>query len=147
MRRQKRDSSQKRIEHEGIVTDITPETITVEFVKKSACASCQARSVCMASDESVRFIEFDNSADTLYEPGERVNLVLEESMGIKAVWISYVIPLIILLLLLLSLSWFISSELIIGLVIVGMISLYYFVVYLFRDKIEKSFVFTIEKYI
>lgn len=143
--RNKQSKTIKRIEHEAVVTEITPEVITVEFVKKSACSSCHAKSVCMASDESIRFIEIENTIQNYFEVGDMVNLVLKESMGLKAVWISYVIPLIILLLLLLSLSAITSNELVVGLGIVGAISLYYFIVYLFRDKIKKDFIFIIEK--
>lgn len=134
------------ITHQGRVVEINSQVISVEFINKSACSSCHAKSVCMASDESIKVIEVDNSlAYASYKVGDEVDILLKKSMGFKAVWFSYVIPLIILIVLLLSLSAFIENELIIGAVIVATLALYYFVIYLCRDKIAKDFVFVIEK--
>ncbi len=33
------------IEHEGIVTDLTEYTVTVEILSKSACSSCHAKRI------------------------------------------------------------------------------------------------------
>lgn len=134
------------ISHEGRVVEITPEYISVEFINKSACATCHAKSVCMASDESIKVIQVDNTLEyALYEVGDEVEILLKRSLGFKAVWISYVIPLIILIVLLLSLSLFIANELIIGASIVVAMAIYYLVIYLCRDKIAKNFIFVIEK--
>ena len=92
------------IAHEGKIIDISPDYISVEILNKSACASCHAKGVCAASDESIRIIEVPYSISTLveqFEVGETVNILLKSSLGLKAVWISYVIPLATLLTLLL----------------------------------------------
>ena len=66
-------------------------------------------------------------------------------MGLKAVWISYVIPLLILLILILSLSSVIGNEAYVGLVAIAGVALYYFVIWLLRNKLESEFVFYIEE--
>ena len=134
------------ISHEGRVIAIDQECISVEFINKSACVSCHAKSVCMASDEKIKIIQVENSIEYVdYNVGDVVNILLKRSMGFKAVWLFYVIPLLILMVLLLSLSALKTNELIIGAVIVALLSSYYFVIYLCRDKLSKDFVFAIEK--
>ena len=66
-------------------------------------------------------------------------------MGLKAVWISYVIPLLILLILILSLSSVIGNEAYVGLAAIAGVALYYFVIWLLRNKLESEFVFYIEE--
>ena len=66
------------------------------------------------------------------------------SMGLKAVWISYVIPLAILMILILSLSAVLESEVIRALVAIGGVAVYYFFIWLFRDRLSDEFVFYIK---
>jgi len=133
------------INHEGIIKDIDEGFITVEILNKSACSACHAKGVCTLGDEKIKEIEIDTTGLELFEIGERVNVVMKKSMGFKALWISYLTPLIILLVLLVSLSAFNVPELITGLTIIAAISLYYFIVWLLRDNLKREFVFTIEK--
>jgi sigma-E factor negative regulatory protein RseC len=65
-------------------------------------------------------------------------------MGMKAVWISYVIPLAILMILILSLSAVFESEVLTGLASVGGVALYYLVIWLMRDRLNNEFVFYIK---
>jgi sigma-E factor negative regulatory protein RseC len=79
-----------------------------------------------------------------YNVGDEVEVLLRQSMGVKAVWISYAIPLIILMILVLSLSLFLKNELLVGLIAIAGVALYYLGVYLFRDKLAKEYVFYIK---
>jgi len=141
-------SKNNDVSHEGRIVEITADYISVEIINKSACASCHAKSMCAASDESVKIIDVPYTISTLveeYEVGETVNVLLKSSMGLKAVWISYIIPVVVLLILLLSLSTFGLSELYVGLVSIFGVAIYYFIVYLFRNKLSRIFTFSIEK--
>ena len=133
------------INHEGIIKDIEEGFITVEILNKSACSVCHAKGVCTLGDEKIKEIEIDTTGLELFEIGERVNVVMKKSMGFKALWISYLTPLIILLVLLVSLSALNVPELITGLTIIAAISLYYFIIWMLRDKLKREFIFTIEK--
>ena len=81
----------------------------------------------------------------MYQVGEEVLVVMKKTLGLRAVWISYVIPLIILMILLLSLPYLNFSELGAGLMAILGISLYYVGVFLFKDRLAKEFTFAIEK--
>ena len=71
-------------------------------------------------------------------------LCTKMSMGMKAVWISYVIPLIILMILILSLSAVFDSEVVTGLASVGGVAVYYLMIWLLRDRLNNEFVFFIK---
>lgn len=97
------------------------------------------------SEVKAKIIQVENRGFNLYEKGERVNVLLKRNLGFRALWISYLIPLIIALVLLVVLPTVSVDELSMGLSVLAIIALYYFVVYLLRDKIKKDFIFTIEK--
>ena len=79
-----------------------------------------------------------------YNVGDEVQVATKMSMGMKAVWISYVIPLMVLMILILSLSAVFEKEYMRGLVAIAGVGTYYFVVWLFRDKLKDEFVFYIK---
>ncbi len=92
-----------------------------------------------------KVIEVENNGYEFYKKGESVNVLLKKSLGFKALYISYLIPLLILVVILLSLSALGTDELVTGLAVITGLALYYSGVYLFRDKFKKEYVFTIEK--
>lgn len=139
--RRKKDS----IAHDGIIVEITPDFTTVEILSSSACASCHAKGLCGMSEEEKKLIMVPTDPYTVYSEGQQVKVMTKKSMGLKAVWISYVIPLLILLILILSLSSVIGNEVYVGLAAIAGVALYYFVIWLLRNKLESEFVFYIEE--
>ena len=121
---------EKRVSHKGVVRSITDKVINVEIISMSACSECHARMMCTASDMKVKKIEVKRRFYDDYEVGEEVNVSLTKTMGYKAVIISYVIPLIILTILLLSLQDMYGSELVAGLGCIAGVALYYFFIWL-----------------
>jgi len=138
----------EKIEHEGIISEISDNFITVEIVNKSACAACHAKGVCIAGEEETRYVDVPYSISSLVEDfkvGDKVNLVLNQSLGVTAVFISYAVPLVIFILLLLILSNTGLNELMVGLLSLAGVAVYYLFVFLFRDRLERIFTFSIEK--
>ncbi len=135
----------KDISHTGKITGITPEFTTVEIVSSSACSSCHAKGLCGMSEDKIKTIMVPTDPYASYSVGDEVNVLLKKTMGLKAVWISYVIPLAILMILILSLSAVTVHEVYAGLGAVAGVALYYLVIYLFRDKLSKDFVFYIKE--
>ena len=138
-------SAKNEIFHTGMIVGITPEYTTVEIIAQSACAACHARGMCGVADESQKIIMVPTDPYAGYKVGDEVFVMLKRSMGMKAVWISYVIPLLILMILILSLSSVTVHEVYAGLAAIGGVALYYLVIYLFRDKLAKDFVFYIKE--
>lgn len=133
------------ISHTGKIIEITPEFTTVEIVSSSACSSCHAKGLCGMSEDKVKTIMVPTDPYASYSAGDEVNVLLKKTMGLKAVWISYVIPLAILMILILSLSAVTVHEVYAGLGAVAGVALYYLVIYLLRDKLSKDFVFYIKE--
>ncbi len=136
----------KPIEHKGVVKSVTAQFIDVEIINKSMCSECHAKSACTMSDTAAKIIRVNNFYTDPFEEGEEVLVLMKRTMGLRAVWISYAIPLIILLILLLSLPYLNLNELQTALIAVAGVAVYYFGIYLSRDKIAKEFTFTIEKH-
>lgn len=137
--------SDDKIEHKGVILSIYPDIISVEILNKSACVSCSSKSACFLGEVEAKVVQIDNTGYHFFEEGEEVNVILKKSLGFKALWLSYLVPLIILIVTLVVSSKLELSEPITGLSIIGAIALYYFVIYLLRNKMKKEFVFTIEK--
>lgn len=131
------------ISHHGKILEMTPEFTTVEIIQTSACAGCHAKSLCSLSDESKKVIMLPTDPYSEKNVGDEVEIVLKYTMGLKAVWISYIIPLLILLILILSLSPVIGNELYAGLAGIGGVALYYFIIWLFRGKLANEVEFRI----
>lgn len=135
----------KLVRHSGIVKEISPEKITVEILNKSMCAACHAKSMCSMSDMEVKIITVYPPFPARFETGEEVEVIMKRTLGFRAVWISYIIPLAILLILLVSLRSLNLNDLQAGLLSILSVGVYYGVIYLFRDRIAKKFTFTIAK--
>lgn len=132
------------ISHVGKIVGITPEVTTVEIISSSACSACHAKGVCGVSEQQVKLIGVPTDPYSERKPGDEVDVVLKRSMGLKAVWISYVIPLLILMILILSLSSVNVHEVYVGLISIGAVAVYYLVIYLLRNRLRKEFVFYIK---
>lgn len=134
------------IEHEGIIEKINGHQVTVRILQQSACSACHAKGVCMAADSKEKLVEVVDFSGR-FRKNERVIIEGKESMGHKAVFWAFVLPLIILILtLILSLSLWNFSE--IEAAISAMVALipYYLILYLLRKKMANSFQFTIKKW-
>ncbi len=133
------------INHKGVVIEADINGLSVEILNASACSGCHAKGACTMADVKSKIIEVENNGYDVFEVGEEVNVKLKRTMGYRALWISYLIPLIILLLLLVSLSTLGFSEPFVGLGIIGGITLYYLIIWLLKDKLKRDFVFIVEK--
>ena len=135
----------EEIVHEGEIVEINKDFTTVRLTVSSACSSCHAKGMCGMSEEQDKVLMLPTDPYTVYSEGEKVEVCTKTSMGLKAVWISYVIPLAILLILILSLSPVIGNEALRGLISIAGVGLYYLVIWLFRDRLSNEFVFYIRK--
>lgn len=133
------------VEHIGKIIEISNSIIKVEILNKSMCADCHAKSMCSMGDTKEKIIDIPYINDGEYELGEEVSVEMKRSMGFKAVWISYVLPLVLLIVFLLLLQSLRFSDLMAGLISVAVIAVYYLVVYIFRAKIATQFTFKIVK--
>lgn len=134
----------KSIEHPGVIAEITPDTIKVNIVSVSACGSCHAQSSCTVSDKEIKTIDVMRSGQR-FEVGEKVNVVLQKSLGPLAILLGYLVPLIILVIVLVV-TWSVTnSEAQSGLFSLAGVAIYYGLLALFRTRLKSTFSFTIQK--
>ncbi len=129
------------ISHKGKVISVGEGKVSVQIVSESACSACHAAGLCGASESKKKTVEAQVYGARTYSIGQEVEVCLARKLGLKAVFLSYVIPLIILLILVLSLSWIGLGELVCGLASVGGIAVYYLVLYLCRGRLAEGYVF------
>jgi sigma-E factor negative regulatory protein RseC len=80
-----------------------------------------------------------------YQVGDSVKLVLSASLGMKAVILAYGLPLLVLLVAILVFSALKLEQLYVGLFSLAAVAVYYIIFAIFRDKLDKEFVFHIEQ--
>lgn len=136
--------AKESISHKGKIISITPRTTSVEFTSSSACSSCHAAGLCGMSEYQEKVVEVPTSPYSAHSVGEEVEVVLESSMGLKAVWIAYVVPVLLLMAAILIATKMNLGELFAALIGIGVVALYYFVVWLFRGKLENEYIFRIK---
>ncbi|MDR2834887.1 MAG: SoxR reducing system RseC family protein [Bacteroidales bacterium] len=132
------------LEHVGIISKKENNKFTVELEVQSACASCHAKGMCTSLDSKTKKVE-TFSTDDSFEIGEKVLVKMKESLGFKAIFFGYILPFIVMFATIIILLNIFHSEGIAGLF--GILSLlpYYLSLYMFRENLDKKFVFIIEK--
>ena len=136
-------AKKNEIVHSGKIIEINPDFTTVEIMVSSACSECHAKGLCGMSEMEEKVIMVPTDP---YEPrqiGDIVQVKTKMTMGLKAVWISYVIPLAVLMILILSLSAVIENEFLRGGIAIAGVGLYYFVIWLMKDRLSDQFEFYI----
>ena len=133
------------IDHEGIIDKIKDGKITVRILQKSACSECHAKAACMISDSKEKLVDIQDFSGE-YRENEMVIVEGKESLGYKAVFWAFVLPLIIILAtLILSTSVWNYSELEAAMSTLIALAPYYTILYFLRNKMAKSFRFNIKK--
>ena len=135
-----------QIKHSGEVVRIERDVVYVRMTVNSACSGCHAKSVCGVDESAEKIVEVCDVVATDYSVGEAVEVALQNnSMGAKAVVVTYVVPFFVLALLLVVASVAGASEGLAALVALGGVVVYYALVYLLRQRIKQTIKFIIIK--
>ena len=134
----------EQVMHTGKVVSMTPQSTVVQIVSHSACSECHAASVCGMSEFVEKAIEIPTDPRAPYQVGDEVKVVLKATMGLKAVWIAYFLPLVVLLAVALGLMALGAGEVISGLAGIAAVGVYYFVIWLLRDRLRNEYVFSVQ---
>ena len=135
--------SEPVVRHEGIVSKISQETITISLKGNIDCEGCKAKSACGVSESNDKEIEVVNSEKTLHL-NENVEVLLQKDLGLKAVFWAYVFPFILMVTVLLVASLF-FAEWQAGLLALAAIVPYYFSLYYLNSFFKKKFKVSIIK--
>ena len=132
------------VSHKGKIVQMTPQVTTVSILQSAACGQCHAAGLCGMADMAEKTVEVPTDPYTGYAVGDEVEVVLKASMGMKAVWLCYAIPLVILLGAVLGLMALGLAEVPAGIAGLAAIGVYYLLLYLFRNKLKNEYIFTIK---
>lgn len=136
------------VKHSGIVERINGNYLQVKITQATSCSACSIKNHCTSAESKEHLIDVYDKEVAQYHVGDEVWIIGSTSMGRKAVWYGYLLPLLILMALIIGLTswWGNDSELSVALYSLGCIFLYYLLLYYFgKDKMKKTFSFTLSK--
>ena len=133
------------IKHRGVVEKVDGAHVTVRIVQTSACAACSAKGLCNASESKEKQIDVFE-VNPSYQIGEEVVLCGTTSMGMRAVLLAFGVPLLIVIVAL-SISMKMTNDHALFSSCIALLSIipYYIIVYACKEKLNRTFSFTIEK--
>ena len=156
------------IKHDGIIIALNEDgTALVRIVQTSACAACKAKAMCASAESAEKEmtvvllgengkVKTENNSTqsytTLYDStqsyhvDDTVEVMVQQKMGWKAVMLAYLLPFFVMLAVMFigNAIWAIREE-ILGTVALCAMALYYLVLGMFKDKLQKEFSFTARK--
>lgn len=131
-------------EQKGIIESVNNNRITVRIDRGSACGHCSAQGLCNLAESTERIIEVNNSTQ-LFSIGEWVQVTMSRSMGNKAILLGYFIPFVLFISTLMILSAYGLPEWITGLFSLLILIPYFIILYIFRERLRRTFSFSIHK--
>lgn len=132
------------IRHTGFVKRVTSDSLIVNIVSQSACSSCHAHGACSVADFQDKEIEISHFSGQ-YTPGQQVTVIFQQSQGYTAIFWSYILPFIVVLVTLIVAVSVTKNELIGGLLALAVLIPYYITLYFFRHLLKNIFKFEVEE--
>jgi len=103
----------------------------------------KAAGLCGMSEAREKAIQVPTDPYASYCVGDEVRVYLKASMGMKAVYLAYLVPLLVLLAVSLGLIGLGVRDYVAGLSGIGAVALYYLVLSLLKERLSNEYVFTI----
>ena len=133
------------VKHLGIVESINGSYLKVRIVQTSACSSCSVKGHCSAAESKEKLIDVYNKDGLDCQVGSQVTISGATSLGMKAVMWAFVFPFVVLLVsLFISMSVTGGDEAVSSLVYLCMLIPYYLILFLYRERFRRTFVFVLE---
>ncbi len=136
-------SDTRMVCHDGTVISQKDNHVQVKITARSACAGCHAKNVCGSADMQEKVIHAVSRVPLA--PGDTVTIKMEEKLGWLALFYGFILPFIVMAGVLFLLYLSTGDETKAGLFAIGSLVPYYLVLYVFRKKVEKDFVFFAEE--
>ena len=133
------------ISHSGIIESIHEGCVQVRILQTSACAACKVAGHCNASESKEKIVNVMNVSDiSQLKVGDSVVVRASRDVANKALLLSFGVPFLILVSVLLIMLKLISEEGIAALVSLLALVPYYVALYFLRDRIQQKIAFSIE---
>ena len=131
----------ENIEHPGVVQKVEGKKVFVKIEAQAACGNCHSKSYCGMVESVDKVVEVNHTGDNPPGPGTRVLVILEKSLGYKALFLGYLFPFVVLLLSLFVMVGITGDEGLSALISVMLMSIYYIILYQNREKVKNEFHF------
>ena len=133
------------IKHDGIVDSIEGRCIHVRIVQASACAACGAKSLCSAAESKEKIVDVYGADTTAYQVGQRVMVEGAASMGMKAVRLAFLFPLLLLVAAVALVMWLADgNEALAALAALLVLTVYFLLLFVNKKKLAREFTFIIK---
>ena len=148
------------IKHDGIIIALNEDgTALVRIVQTSACAACKAKAMCASAESTEKEMTVVLLGDEQWAVGNEVEVMVQQKMGWKAVVLAYLLPFFVMLAVMFIGNGLLAMgdgvigllgdeakrEAVLGTVALCAMALYYLVLGMFKDKLQKEFSFTAKK--
>lgn len=132
----------QKIEHQGIVDEVTDKGIKVKIISLSACASCHAKGACSVSDMEEKEVNVAPSGN--FQPGDQVMVVGSSAQGLQAAWWAYILPVVLIMAALFVTFELTNNESLAGLMSLLILLPYYLIIRSADKAMKRRFQFTIK---
>ena len=148
------------IKHDGIIIALNEDgTALVRIVQTSACAACKAKAMCASAESVEKEMDVVLLGNEQWAIGDTVEVMVQQKMGWKAVVLAYLLPFFVMLAVMFIGNGLLAMgdgatgllgdeakrEAVLGTVALCAMALYYLVLGMFKDKLQKEFSFTAKK--
>ena len=148
------------IKHDGIVIAVYEDgTALVRIVQTSACAACKAKAMCASAESVEKEMTVVLLGEEQWAVGNEVEVMVQQKMGWKAVVLAYLLPFFVMLAVMFVGNGLLAMgdgatgllgdeakrEAVLGTIALCAMALYYLVLGMFKDRLQKEFSFTARK--
>ncbi len=133
------------INKQAVITKIEANTVYLNMRSCAACQGCAAKEYCGLSETVDKQFSIETPQATLFHIGEEVDLSIDSNQGLKAVTLSYVIPLFLMISTIIIVTLLGADEFISGISGIIILIPYYFGLFLLKNRLKKAFQFKISK--
>ncbi|MDO4759105.1 MAG: SoxR reducing system RseC family protein, partial [Rikenellaceae bacterium] len=134
----------QEIQHSGTVVSTEQGKVVVRITSRSACGSCAAKQACGLAEAAEKIVEVYTASWADFKADDAVLVGVKQRIGMKAVGLAYVGALAVLIVaLVVAIEVLHLSDGIAIVVALAALALYYGMLWLFRNRIEKTIQFTI----
>ena len=131
------------IKHLGRVEHVTKDVVTVRILQASACSGCSAAKLCQSSETKEKLVNIRTRNFQQYEVGQDVMIEGSVKQGLRATLWAYVLPLALVVLVLVVAACTGMNDALAALCSLGVLVVYYIIMYSMRNTFEKKFTFNI----
>ena len=135
----------QKISHAGVIESIEGDSIKVRIVQTSACAACKVAGHCNAAESRVKIVDVVGADATRYQLGQEVVVWASKDVANKALVLGFGLPFLLMIAVLVIVLHVTDNEGVAALSALGSLLLYYGLLWLRRESIQRGISFRIEE--